>query len=150
MSSTLLKIVPSPSHLTLHHPMAFSLSHTTINISPSTPILFFFHLWNWWRKKIQCMLALVMENPYHAPTAHGDDGSRLSLGFPLGTALLLLLIFILSGIFSCVCHWEKIRSLRPAAAAAGMDLDGGNTLAPSTSKPTNMVNKHIFFFKNLF
>ncbi|CAA2987363.1 Hydroxyproline-rich glyco family [Olea europaea subsp. europaea] len=84
------------------------------------------------------MLALVMENPYHAPTAHGDDGSRLSLGFPLGTALLLLLIFILSGIFSCLCHWEKICSLRPAAAAAGMDLDGGNTLAPSTSKPTNM------------
>ncbi|KAJ7943805.1 hydroxyproline-rich glycoprotein family protein [Quillaja saponaria] len=40
------------------------------------------------------------------------DASRPSLGFPLGTALLLIVIFSLSGIFSCCYHWDKIRSLR--------------------------------------
>ncbi|XP_027362224.1 uncharacterized protein At5g65660 [Abrus precatorius] len=40
------------------------------------------------------------------------DSSRPSLGFPLGTALLLIIIFSLSGIFSCCYHWDKFRSLR--------------------------------------
>ncbi|XP_054775918.1 uncharacterized protein At5g65660-like [Prosopis cineraria] len=40
------------------------------------------------------------------------DASRPSLGFPLGTALLLIIIFSLSGIFSCCYHWDKLRSLR--------------------------------------
>ncbi|KAK4748872.1 hypothetical protein SAY87_015458 [Trapa incisa] len=45
------------------------------------------------------------------------DAFRPSLGFPLGTALLLLIIFSLSGIFSCCYHWDKIRSLRRSNAA---------------------------------
>ncbi|KAI4314460.1 hypothetical protein L6164_027368 [Bauhinia variegata] len=40
------------------------------------------------------------------------DASRPTLGFPLGTALLLIVIFTLSGIFSCCYHWDKLRSLR--------------------------------------
>ncbi|XP_020218176.1 uncharacterized protein At5g65660 [Cajanus cajan] len=40
------------------------------------------------------------------------DTSRPSLGFPLGTALLLIIIFSLSGIFSCCYHWDKLRTLR--------------------------------------
>ncbi|RDY11292.1 hypothetical protein CR513_04064, partial [Mucuna pruriens] len=40
------------------------------------------------------------------------DTSRPSLGFPLGTALLLIIIFSLSGIFSCCYHWDKLRSFR--------------------------------------
>ncbi|KAH7566778.1 hypothetical protein ACOSP7_023435 [Xanthoceras sorbifolium] len=51
-----------------------------------------------------------MESPGFSPT-HGD-ASRPSLGFPLGTALLLIIIFSLSGIFSCCYHWDKLRSLR--------------------------------------
>ncbi|CAA3033116.1 Hydroxyproline-rich glyco family [Olea europaea subsp. europaea] len=43
--------------------------------------------------------------------AHGE-ASRPFLGFPLGTALLLIIIFSLSGIFSCCYHWEKLRSFR--------------------------------------
>nr|XP_016507552.1 PREDICTED: uncharacterized protein At5g65660-like isoform X2 [Nicotiana tabacum] len=52
----------------------------------------------------------MTENQYYAPS-HSDP-SRPSLGFPLGTALLLLIIFSLSGIFSCCYHWDKLRSLR--------------------------------------
>ncbi|KAK7317790.1 hypothetical protein RJT34_02319 [Clitoria ternatea] len=40
------------------------------------------------------------------------DASRPSLGFPLGTALLLIFIFTLSGILSCCYHWDRLRSLR--------------------------------------
>ncbi|XP_011073849.1 uncharacterized protein At5g65660-like [Sesamum indicum] len=45
-----------------------------------------------------------MESPYHAgagaPASH-SAGSRPLLGFPLGTALVLVVIFTLSGLFSC-------------------------------------------------
>ncbi|KAL9659741.1 hypothetical protein QQ045_024550 [Rhodiola kirilowii] len=51
-----------------------------------------------------------MESPDYPPPL--VDASRPSLGFPLGTALLLLVIFSLSGIFSCCYHWDKLRSLR--------------------------------------
>ncbi|XP_010934375.1 uncharacterized protein At5g65660 [Elaeis guineensis] len=44
------------------------------------------------------------------PPAHLS--SRPTLGFPLGTALLLVVIFCLSGVFSCCYHWDKLRSLR--------------------------------------
>ncbi|XP_022133072.1 uncharacterized protein At5g65660 [Momordica charantia] len=55
-----------------------------------------------------------MESPDFSPP-HAD-ASRPSLGFPLGTALLLLVIFTLSGIFSCCYHWDKLRSLRRSAS----------------------------------
>ncbi|KAK7309612.1 hypothetical protein RJT34_06482 [Clitoria ternatea] len=45
------------------------------------------------------------------------DTSRPSLGFPLGTALLIIIIFSLSGIFSCCYHWDKFRSLRQPLTA---------------------------------
>ncbi|KAI7739150.1 hypothetical protein M8C21_023370 [Ambrosia artemisiifolia] len=52
-----------------------------------------------------------MESPmYYPPPMH--HSSRPTLGFPLGTALLLIVIFSLSGIFSCCYHWDKLRHLR--------------------------------------
>ncbi|XP_016451235.2 uncharacterized protein At5g65660-like [Nicotiana tabacum] len=55
-----------------------------------------------------------MERPQYYAPAHinVESSSRPSLGFPLGTGVLLIVIFSLSGIFSCCYHWEKIRSLR--------------------------------------
>ncbi|KAF8089690.1 hypothetical protein N665_0499s0018 [Sinapis alba] len=58
-----------------------------------------------------------MENSQGSSAAH-MDASRPSLGFPLGTALLLIIIFSLSGIFSCCYHWDKHRSLRRSLANA--------------------------------
>ncbi|KAI3847109.1 hypothetical protein MKX03_012436 [Papaver bracteatum] len=50
---------------------------------------------------------------YNNTTQNGDvDVSRPYLGIPLGIALLLIMIFSLSGFFSCCHHREKIRSLR--------------------------------------
>ncbi|XP_004512543.1 uncharacterized protein At5g65660 [Cicer arietinum] len=62
------------------------------------------------------------------------DTSRPSLGFPLGTALLLIIIFSLSGIFSCCYHWEKFRSLHQSLS----DLEAAHSHTqspPSKSKP---------------
>ncbi|KAM7261855.1 hypothetical protein ACFE04_020932 [Oxalis oulophora] len=53
-----------------------------------------------------------MESTQDFSTPSHVDASRPSLGFPLGTALLLIIIFSLSGIFSCCYHWDKLRSLR--------------------------------------
>ncbi|XP_024539702.1 uncharacterized protein At5g65660 [Selaginella moellendorffii] len=42
--------------------------------------------------------------------ASGSAATRPALGFPLGTALILFLVFGVSTLFSCCYHWEKIRS----------------------------------------
>ncbi|XP_074378725.1 uncharacterized protein At5g65660-like [Apium graveolens] len=82
-----------------------------------------------------------MESPnYPAQPHHHDSSSRPSLGFPLGTALLLIVIFSLSGIFSCCYHWDKLRSLRRSFANAHADLQADTLqlhhhLDPSKPKP---------------
>ncbi|KAJ4714617.1 hydroxyproline-rich glycoprotein family protein [Melia azedarach] len=75
-----------------------------------------------------------MESPDFSPP-HGD-ASRPSLGFPLGTALLLIVIFSLSGIFSCCYHWDKLRSLRQSFSEDA-DPEADNEGSPSKSKPAH-------------
>ncbi|XP_058081433.1 uncharacterized protein At5g65660 [Magnolia sinica] len=65
------------------------------------------------------------------------DTSRPSLGFPLGTALLLITIFCLSGIFSCCYHWDKLRSLR-RSFSRGSNPDADDIEAPSKSTPAHV------------
>ncbi|XP_041021122.1 uncharacterized protein At5g65660-like isoform X1 [Juglans microcarpa x Juglans regia] len=72
-----------------------------------------------------------------------SDASRPSLGFPLGTALLLIVIFSLSGIFSCCYHWDRFRSLRESFSHdqdhdADQDIEAAS---PSKSKPTCTQNQ---------
>ncbi|KAK3008609.1 hypothetical protein RJ639_014351 [Escallonia herrerae] len=81
-----------------------------------------------------------MESPYYAPPH--SDASRPSLGFPLGTALLLIIIFSLSGIFSCCYHWDKLRSLR-RSFSDGLDPDADDGQGPSKPIPTHMDLKQI-------
>ncbi|KAI4324816.1 hypothetical protein MLD38_030270 [Melastoma candidum] len=72
-----------------------------------------------------------MESPEFSPTPL--DTSRPSLGFPLGTALLLLVLFSLSGIFSCCYHWDKVRSLR--LSSSPNDDPSDVEQQPPSSKP---------------
>ncbi|KAF7128967.1 hypothetical protein RHSIM_Rhsim10G0081700 [Rhododendron simsii] len=74
-----------------------------------------------------------MESSSYAPP-RPMDASRPSIGFPLGTALLLIVIFSLSGVFSCCYHWEKIRSLR-RSMSGDPDLEADSHDPPS--KPTS-------------
>ncbi|KAL6277424.1 hypothetical protein ACE6H2_021025 [Prunus campanulata] len=66
------------------------------------------------------------------------DASRPSLGFPLGTALLLIIIFSLSGIFSCCYHWDKLRSLRRSFTQDADPEADAEPQSPSKSKPPHM------------
>ncbi|XP_030528302.1 uncharacterized protein At5g65660 [Rhodamnia argentea] len=77
-----------------------------------------------------------MESPDLSPP-HAD-ASRPSLGFPLGTALLLIVIFTLSGIFSCCYHWDKLRSLRQSSSSEDADPDADTENPPWKSAPPSM------------
>ncbi|KAA8531488.1 hypothetical protein F0562_006159 [Nyssa sinensis] len=79
-----------------------------------------------------------MESPYDAPPH--ENPSRPSIGFPLGTALLLIIIFSLSGIFSCCYHWDKLRSLRRSFSDS-MDPEADIDQSPSKSKPSHTSSK---------
>ncbi|KAF3789014.1 Uncharacterized protein EJ110_NYTH19821 [Nymphaea thermarum] len=66
-----------------------------------------------------------------------DDSTRPIVGFPLGTALLVLIIFCISGIVSCCYHYEKIRSLRRSnSAAAEPAAEPQDAAATATTKST--------------
>ncbi|KAK1269546.1 hypothetical protein QJS04_geneDACA006458 [Acorus gramineus] len=78
--------------------------------------------------------------PSHAggPSTSSPSTSRPSLGFPLGTALLLIVIFCLSGIFSCCYHRDKLRSLRRSSSDdsdAITDPEAATISSSSSSKP---------------
>ncbi|KAJ4966395.1 hypothetical protein NE237_018244 [Protea cynaroides] len=75
-----------------------------------------------------------MENQEWRP--QHSDPSRPSIGFPLGTALLLIVIFCLSGFFSCCYHWDKIRSLRRSFSE-----DPESLQSPSKSKLSHKDSK---------
>ncbi|KAK9110801.1 hypothetical protein Sjap_018861 [Stephania japonica] len=82
-----------------------------------------------------------MENHQHHQIHHGDGVVRPSLGFPLGTALLLIIVFCLSGVFSCCYHWEKLRSIRNrrrSSSAVG-DIEAPDEGASSSSSPSSTV-----------
>ncbi|WVZ61305.1 hypothetical protein U9M48_011206 [Paspalum notatum var. saurae] len=84
------------------------------------------------------MNRLEVEDLTPAPsmTVPLEHSSRPTLGFPLGTALLLLVIFSLSGLFSCCYHWDRLRSLLRSRHPA-MFQEGEHTvisIAPSPSK----------------
>ncbi|XWS14867.1 hypothetical protein CRYUN_Cryun35bG0045600 [Craigia yunnanensis] len=40
-----------------------------------------------------------------------SSSSRPSIGFPLGLALLLILLFCISGVLICCLNWHKLRAL---------------------------------------
>lgn len=71
------------------------------------------------------------------PMAHS---SRPTLGFPLGTALLLLVIFSLSGIFSCCYHWDRLRLLWSRHPA--MLQEGQLTVITIGSAPSKAASQH--------
>ncbi|GFZ18875.1 hydroxyproline-rich glycoprotein family protein [Actinidia rufa] len=80
----------------------------------------------------------MMESPYYAPPQM--DASRPSIGFPLGTALLLIIIFSLSGVFSCCYHWDKLRSFR-RSFDSDRDLEADDDGSLSKPNPTYTSSK---------
>lgn len=81
-----------------------------------------------------------MDGRDQAP-AHHVDTSRPVIAFPLGMALLIVVVFGLSGIFSCCYHWDKIRSLSRhlSADAETVTENGTVSYAPSIPNPGDVV-----------
>ncbi|KAG8044222.1 hypothetical protein GUJ93_ZPchr0226g7140 [Zizania palustris] len=73
------------------------------------------------------------------PIAHS---SRPTLGFPLGTALLIFVIFSLSGIFSCCYHWDKLRSLLRSRHPDVILQEGQHTTISVASSPSKTTSDH--------
>ncbi|OIT31114.1 PREDICTED: uncharacterized protein At5g65660-like [Nicotiana attenuata] len=48
----------------------------------------------------------------------GITSSRPTIAFPLGLALLVLVLVCITGIFACCYHWNKLRSLLCSSASA--------------------------------
>lgn len=72
-----------------------------------------------------------------------DEVSTPSLNFPVGLALLLLLLLSVSAFFLCCLHWDKVRSLFLSSVEEGSPDD--HILPDLDQKPTrpNMVRTHI-------
>ncbi|KAI3794167.1 hypothetical protein L1987_36795 [Smallanthus sonchifolius] len=79
------------------------------------------------------VVKLMEVPPYYAPPQH-HDSSHPIIGFPLGTALLLIVVFSVSGIFSCCYHWDKLRHLRG-------DFSDEDPESPSKHNPIYSENK---------
>ena len=79
--------------------------------------------------------------PAPSMTVPIEHSARPTLGFPLGTALLLLVIFSLSGMFSCCYHWDKLRSLLRSRHPA-MFQEGEHTVISIGSSPSKTASDH--------
>lgn len=81
-----------------------------------------------------------------------SSSARPLIGFPLGLALLLFMLFSMSGFFTCYLHWEKVRSLVRAFrddddnAEIQTDFDH---LRPQNSLPLRMVYVFLSLYRNL-
>lgn len=85
-----------------------------------------------------------MESQDHLSPSH-VDASRPSLGFPLGTALLLIIIFSLSGILSCCYHWDKLRSLRQSFSDSDPQIDSPNKPKTHSTVSITILITHCFY-----
>ncbi|XP_059461550.1 uncharacterized protein At5g65660-like [Corylus avellana] len=67
--------------------------------------------------------------------ADDESSSRPSIGFPLGLALLLMMLFFMSAFFSCCLHWDKLRSLLHPSRHLDADLEADIKPLPPHKMP---------------
>ncbi|XP_066364914.1 uncharacterized protein At5g65660-like isoform X2 [Miscanthus floridulus] len=93
------------------------------------------------RRQVMQMTRLEDLTPAPSMTLPIEHSSRPTLGFPLGTALLLLVIFALSGMFSCCYHWDRIRSLLWSRHPALFE-ESEHTAISIASSPSKTTSDH--------
>ncbi|XP_059287170.1 uncharacterized protein At5g65660-like isoform X2 [Lycium ferocissimum] len=75
-----------------------------------------------------------------------SSSSRPNLSFPLGLALLVLVLVCMIGIFSCCYHWDKLRSFLCYSTSAHDDQsssDGSNVSASSKSIQEQKIGESL-------
>ena len=97
------------------------------------------------RRQVMQMTRLEDLTPAPSMTLPIEHSSRPTLGFPLGTALLLLVIFALSGMFSCCYHWDKLRSLWSRHPALFEESE--HTAISIASSPSKTTSDHKVNFR---
>ena len=70
------------------------------------------------------------------------DTTRPTLGFPLGTALVLLIVFGISALFSCCYHWEKLRTLHNRQADTTASTSTRNSFSDSSLPTVHVLPLH--------
>jgi len=98
------------------------------------------------RRQVMQMTRLEDLTPAPSMTLPIEHSSRPTLGFPLGTALLLLVIFALSGMFSCCYHWDKLRSLL-RSRHPGLFEESEHTAISIASSPSKTTSDHKVNFR---
>ncbi|XP_066368382.1 uncharacterized protein At5g65660-like [Miscanthus floridulus] len=93
------------------------------------------------RRQVMQMTRLEDLTPSPSMTLPIEHSSRPTLGFPLGTALLLLVIFALSGMFSMCYHWDKLRSLLRSRHPALFE-ESEHTAISIGSSPSKTTSDH--------
>ena len=78
-----------------------------------------------------------------------NEGSRgPSISFPLGLALLIILLICISGFFSCCYNWNKIRSLlQPSSTPDAIEENHSDSTLPHS--PIIKVQKHFLCLNQL-
>ncbi|XP_027333300.1 uncharacterized protein At5g65660-like [Abrus precatorius] len=75
--------------------------------------------------------------------------SRVSIGFPLGLALLFVCLLFICGFFCCCLHWNKLQSLfRYSEAIIPQSLGQAQIQADITSSPQKPVFPVVMMKKN--
>ena len=78
-----------------------------------------------------------------------DTSSHVSIGFPLGLALLVTLMLIICCFFCCCLHWEKLQSLLSSYGVINPQAHIQPDLASSHQKsafPVVVITPESIFF----
>ncbi|GLJ30193.1 hypothetical protein SUGI_0597160 [Cryptomeria japonica] len=73
---------------------------------------------------------IIMEDISGEEHRHADS-KKPNLGFPLGTAFVLLIVLGFSALFSICYHWEKIRSFHSRHASHSFSATSSQQLQPN-------------------
>ena len=75
-----------------------------------------------------------------------EDSTRPLIGFPLGLALLLILLLCMSVFFFCCFQWEKLRSLFISSPGDNIsDIEADIPNSPRKPLPPHKVRTYLYF-----
>lgn len=82
---------------------------------------------------------------------HEDTAGQISIGFPLGLALLVALFFSISCFLCCCLHWDKLQSLFPSSRNTQAHIQPQFTSSHhKPGFPVLVINYYNLFKRSLY